>query len=154
MKTITVATMILASLTSNVFAKNGDTDFIVGGASYHYNRAWGMNETNPSFGVKFANGVSLVYIDQNSVENNSLQVGYGNNFLESKYIDFGYRVGFATGYQKGSTYGDHKVYSGRSAYKGILPIVALETSIDITKDTSAVVDITPLAVFLGATYKL
>jgi len=128
--------------------------FLTGGFSKHYKQS-GQNEVHPSVGIQY-NNFSVIYVDKNSIENHSVQVAYSDNFYESKWIDFGYRVGLATGYQKGTVFDDgRRTYSGLDVWHGVIPIIAAETTIRTpVPNFSLVIDALPNAAIIGAKYRL
>ena len=147
------AHIVLSALIS-FGATADDFYFITGAFSKHYSYA-GQNETHPSVGIQY-NNFSAIYIEKNSIENQSIQIAYGDNFVKSKWIDLGYRIGIATGYQDGTVFDNgRRTYFGRDLGYGVIPIVAAEITMHTPiPDFSIAVDFLPNAVAFGTKIKL
>jgi len=136
------------------FNATADNLYLLSGAfSKHYDYS-GQNEKHPSVGIQY-NQFSAIYVEKNSIENPSVQVAYGDNFYTSKWIDFGYRLGLATGYQTGTVFNEGKrTYYGFDMGHGIIPIIAAEITIHTPiPNFSIAIDALPNAVAFGSKYK-
>ncbi|QDH47180.1 antimicrobial peptide resistance and lipid A acylation protein PagP [Aeromonas phage LAh10] len=132
-----------------------DVAVLGGGMSYHFKHE-GQNQVHPSTGVQIDN-FSVLYTTKNSIELPSLQVAYGDNFFESKVVDFGYRVGLATGYRKGHKYSNGEYYydGHEIGNTGLLPLVTITTTIHTPiPKLDLVADTAPNVVMFGFKYNL
>lgn len=105
-----------------------DLYLIAGGFSKHFDPA-GQNEIHPSIGIQYDN-FSVIYVQNNSIEKQSIQVSWSNDFYQSDWVNIGYRLGLATGYETGTKFDNNKrTYHGVDWGHGIAPIAAIELTI-------------------------
>lgn len=148
--------MILATalISTAIFAN--DVYLIGGGFSKHF-KSGNQNETHPSIGIQVDN-MSVIYVRSNSIESKSIQFSYSDNLYESEYVDLGYRLGLASGYKKGTHFGENNVYSGTSfelGNSGIIPIVAAEFSFHTPiPNFDIVIDVIPTVAMFGFKYRI
>lgn len=136
--------LIAVGIVFSSFGVNAaDVAILGGGVSYHFKSA-GQNQVHPSIGIQVDN-FSVIYTSKNSIELPSFQVTYSDAFYESDTVDFGYRIGVATGYRKGHEYNDGKHhYNGvEIGSTGLLPLATITTTfhtsipkLDLVADTA------------------
>lgn len=132
-----------------------DVSILGGGLSYHF-KSEGQNPLHPSIGIQIDN-FSVLYTSKNSIELPSFQVTYGDNFFESGVVDFGYRVGVATGYRKGHEYdnGNYHYEGMEIGSTGLLPLMTITTTIHTSiPKLDLVADTAPNAIMFGFKYNL
>lgn len=145
----------IASLfAANVAAHEG-LYIVGGGVSKHY-KDDDQNEVHPSIGIEY-DGFSVIYVEKNSIDQKSVQVAYSDNWYESNYVDFGYRVGLASGYKKGTLYDDgNRYYNGfEFGSTGLIPIIAAEVTIHTpVPNFHVVMDVSTNVTMFGFKYKI
>lgn len=148
-KLLIVSALAMASMSANA------TSLIVGGLSYHYDRGAEMNEVNPAIGIEHK-GFSAIYVHNNSVEQKSVQITYGDEFWQGSWWSVGYRIGVASGYKDGQVYADgKKTLDSLDMGGGIMPLAALEFTVKTPiPNLSLVSDVTPYVVMTGFKYTL
>lgn len=145
---------VLLFVCSFVYANEG-LYIVGGGISKHYKDDQ-QNEVHPSIGLEY-DGMSILYTSKNSIEKESFQISYSDNFWESSVVDIGYRIGIATGYSYGTKYhNNERYYDGYEiGNTGLLPIVALEFTLHtFIPNFQLVADVAPTVTMFGFKYKI
>lgn len=127
---------------------------VMGFKSYHYDRAAEFNETNPTVGYDFDNGIGLLYIHKNSIERKSVVVTYRYQVFDSKYLAADIRGGVASGYPDKAQYNGDFTYHQRLGTGNFIAIASLDFNVKVSENVATLISVTPSYVGVGFKFKL
>lgn len=143
-----IALIMLVSF--NTFAG----DVIVGFKSYHFDRKAEFNETNPTIGYDFDNGLGVLYTQKNSIERKTVMATYRYQYFDSKYLSSDVRVGVASGYPDKAKYNGDYTYHQHFGSGNFRAIASLDFNIKTSKAVETLVTVNPAYIGLGFKIKL
>ena len=127
---------------------------VFGFKSYHYDREAEFNETNPTVGYDFDNGLGVLYMHRNSIERKSVLVSYRKQVFDSKYFSTDIRAGIASGYPDGAKYNGDYTYHQHLGHGNFRAVASLDFNAKLSENVSGLISITPAYVGLGFKVKL
>jgi hypothetical protein len=142
--------LLLLLVTFNSFAG----EVVLGFKSYHYDREAQFNETNPTIGYDFDNGLGVLYMHKNSIERQSVVVTYRHQVFESKYISADLRGGIASGYPDEAKYNGDFTYHQKLGSGNFRAVASLDFNVKLTETVSGLISVTPSYVGFGAKVQL